>query len=190
MKISRALSFAGLVFALTVPSILTLSPARADVGGACLAAAHANASLKSYRAVMTTSYGGKTTVSTVDLVKPDRFHVTQPAIEIIAIGNRAWRRMGSGPWQTMPGMKVADLFATSQIKFSHSTTCVDGGMGLWHGQPAHLFKSTSTVNGKASQGTIYVMSDGFVHHMDMTASGDHFTMDFLNLNTATVKPPG
>jgi hypothetical protein len=165
-------------------------PALADSGGACLTAARANESLRSYRAVMVTGFDGKNQTSTVDIVKPDRFHVVEPEIEMIAVGFHAWQRTGGGSWKPMPGLDGKDIFAASSVKFKPgAASCVDAGMGLWHGQPAHIYKATSLRAGKSSQTTLYVFGDGLVHHMDIATSSGNVTMDFSAFNSATVNAP-
>jgi hypothetical protein len=186
MKTPSAALFA--VIALACACLATPAAAFAD-RGACLAAAHANDSAKSYRAAMTTSFRGQTTTSTVDLVLPDRFHVTEPTIEMIAIGKRAWKRTPGGAWQSMPGMEAGDLSA-GQVKVSNlAGSCVDAGMGMWHGQAAHLFRGTNVRGGKRTVATIYVFADGFVHHLDLQSSDGTIEMDLSNFNTTTVNAP-
>jgi hypothetical protein len=171
-------------------SVASAAPALAD-GGACLAAAHDNDSAKSYRAIMTSGLSGKTTVSTIDIVKPDRFHETGTNEEMIAIGHKAWMRMGSAGWKSLPGMDVSDLFSTTGVKFKNTNglSCVDAGMGLWHGQPAHIYKGASTSVHGPVHSTLYVMSDGYVHHIEMTTTSGNVEMDFTNFNSASVNPP-
>jgi hypothetical protein len=166
------------------------APARADASSACLAAAQANQNLHSYRAVMVSDYGGKSETSTVDIVKPDSFHVTGSGFEMIATGGRAWRRAGSSAWESMPGMSGKDIFSTSSVDLkAHAHACVDAGMGLWHGQPAHLYKSTGTNANRSAETTLYVFGDGLVHHADITTSSGRISMDFSEFNSATVEPP-
>jgi len=167
----------------------TLAPslALADLGP-CNAPIKATESLRSYHAVVITGPGaaGQTTM---DLVRPDRFHVTQPEIEIIAIGNQAWQRIDGGAWKTAPGVDGTSVFATADSfkPQGSDATCVYAGMGLWRGQPAHIYKSASTK--RASTSTLYVFGDGLIHHVDSTTSRGRVSMDFSQFNSASVSAP-
>ena len=70
-------------------------------------------------------------------------------------------------------------------------TCTDAGMGLWHGQPAHIFKASSVnAKGTVSNMTMYVFPDGLPHHMDYSSTdGTSGTFDFSKFNSTTVSPP-
>lgn len=185
MKIPSAIPFAMLALAcacFAAPTAALADPA------ACLAAARADDSAHSYRMVMNTSFRGQTLTTTIDLVRPNRFHLTEPGIEMIGIGKKAWKRAGSA-WQPMPGFDIGD-FPTAQTNLtSWAGSCVDGGIGAWRGQPAHLFRGTSVRNGKQSVATIYVFADGFVHHVDVKSANSLVEMDISNFNTTTVNAP-
>jgi hypothetical protein len=168
---------------------LTGLPARAD-STSCQAAVQTFDSLKSYRAVSTTNVGGKPYVSTTDIVLPDRFHVWEKDIELIAIGSKSWQKMNGADWQATPASGTSmDLRPDAAAFRNVGADCSDAGMGAWQGQPAHIFKS-SNISERAGHlvSTLYVFSDGYVHHLEIKGA-DVVTMDFSAFNSATVKPP-
>jgi hypothetical protein len=157
----------------------------------CLKAAHSNDGAKSYRAVMTSTRGARSIVETIDIVKPDRMDESGPGHEMVAIGHSAWMREGSGPWKKLPGMDVGDLLSTaSTTKFeSNSVSCVDNGMGLWHGQPAHMFTGTNNSPHGLVRSKLYLMGDGYIHHLETSTSSGGIQMDFSEFNSASVSAP-
>jgi hypothetical protein len=171
----------------TVP-LVSSAPSMADVAPGCIAAIHANDRATSYRAVLHgIGLGGANT--TTEIEKPDRIHVIMGSTEIIAVGNKSWKRSGSG-WQNYPPMPVAQILATSNTTFDKKLgSCVDGGMGSWHGQPAHIFKGTTMDGGKPAVTTIYVFSDGFVHHVESAGPRGSFSGDFSNFNSTNISAP-
>jgi hypothetical protein len=168
-------------------ALLPPMPALAGDASPCIAAAGANERATSYRAVLSM---GTTGTSTTDIQRPDRIHLTTPGMEVIAIGHKAWRRSGSG-WQPFAAMPVAEILSMSKTELNSKklASCVDAGMGLWHGQPAHIFRGTSIVDGKPSETTIYVFSDGYVHHIENKNINGGFSGDFSNFNSTVVNPP-
>jgi hypothetical protein len=174
----------------------SLSPAVAGTFnmGPCLAIARANMGAKSYRSVMNTNYDGHPNVSTVDIQKPDRVHVTSLQSEMIAIGKQTWMKMNGGPWKSMPKLSgmgdLASMDPAKEFKPEGTGSCVDGGTGTWKGQPAHLYKATST-NPRfgTMKSTLYQLSDGYVHHMDASSSHGTSSFDFTDFNSVSVSPP-
>jgi hypothetical protein len=190
-----------LKFFFTIPVFLLLAaagsfagPAAAENTATCLQAFKATQSVNSYMAVWTRNHNGTTETSTVEMQKPDRFHESGEGHEMIAIGNKAWMKTGDGPWTPLPGsMNAGEIVSMNPGSFTnfHGTrTCTDAGMGLWHGQPAHIYHSTYTdPKLGSSNSTFYVMSDGYIHHMDFTTSRGNSSMDFSRFNEVTVKGP-
>jgi hypothetical protein len=153
-----------------------------------MAAVHANERATSYHAVLV-GIAGQGATTTTDIQKPDRIHMIMGPIEIIAVGNKAWKRSGSG-WQTYPPMPVAQILSMSASPLAKKVgSCEDAGMGSWHGQPAHMFKGTTVDEGKPSVTTIYVFGDGFVHHIENTGPRGGFRGDFSNFNSTTINAP-
>ena len=189
MKMTRALLF--VVTGLAVAA--TGSPAFAS--NPCIAAAMANLKLTSYETTMTTIHAGGSSVSTVDIQKPDRIHVVNPGSEMIAVGHQTWMKMNGSGWKAYPHMDLGSLASmdptTFMNKHKSDVTCVDAGPGLLHGQPAHVCKSSAT-NPRTGvvHATIYQMSDGYVHHMDIVDSkGTTLSFAMSRFNAVNISPP-
>jgi hypothetical protein len=185
-----------LATAVTAATLVAPAPARAGSFnmGPCLAVSQANLKANSYRSVMNTNYDGRPNVSTVDIQKPDRVHVTSPHSEIIAIGKKTWMRSGGGPWKLMPNLTgmgdLASINPAKEFKPEGSGSCVDAGTGTWKGQPAHLYRGTSTNPrfGTVTD-TMYQLSDGYIHHVDANSSHGKSSFDFTDFNSINISPP-
>lgn len=182
----------GGVFFLAVPALIVTSlcmSAAADITSSpCFKAATADFKASSYETTMTSD--GKTSV--VDIQKPDRIHEKGPGNEMIAIGKQTWMRFNGGPWKSYPNMNmgsVASMDPSSFIKPQGTGTCTDAGPGMFHGTPAHVYKGAWTGQHGTSNTTIYVMPDGYVHHMDITTSRGPMSFDISRFNAVTVSPP-
>ena len=179
--------------AVTLGVTATGTPAFAS--NPCIAAAMVNLKLTSYETTMTTNHGGASSVSTVDIQKPDRIHVFNPGSEMIAVGHQTWMKMNGSGWKSYPHMDIGSLASMDPTTFmnNHPTdvTCVDAGPGLWHGQPAHVFKSSTTTSRTGVvHATIYQMSDGYVHHMDIADSkGMTASFEISRFNAVKISPP-
>jgi hypothetical protein len=184
-------AFAGSVAASLVPA----APVSAAFDmGQCEGIVRAFGSAKSYRAVMTSTFSGKSNATTVEMEKPDRVQVTSPQNEMIAIGKKTWMKMNGGPWKALPGMSgmgdLASMDPSKSFKPTGTGACVAAGLGLYKGQPARLFKTTATSpNLGTVHNTIYVLSDGFVHHVDGDSPHGKMSMDFSDFNSVNISPP-
>jgi hypothetical protein len=182
----RAIALAVAFASLTVAST---TPARA--GNACVAAFEANLGLHSYRTTMTTAAGAQTVV---DLVVPDRFHVSGKNMEMISVGSRTWMRIGNAGWNPMPGagMNTAAIFATARQQMDVNkagNSCVDAGLGSYGGRPAHVFNFSRSGASGTSSGKVYVFADGYVHHLETTSPHGTIEVDFSKFNSVSVNPP-
>jgi hypothetical protein len=176
--------------ALVLVALLPAAPARAD-GAVCFTAAHANDSVKSFEAVVTETINGQTFTTTEDFVKPDRMHVVGMGVEIYTIGNKTWQRSNGGAWKvTTSSAPPADMTSIgSKLSKSQIVSCSESA-GLWRGQPAHIFHSTTTsAKGGTVKMTEYVLSDGYIHHLEIVTTSAPVAMDFSKLNATTVSPP-
>jgi hypothetical protein len=173
--------------AIAAAAVLDIAPAE-SAGSSCLAAVQANAKAKSYHSVLTNA--GVHATTTVDIVSPDRLRVFDNGVELIAIGNKAWRREGSGPWKAAPPVPVAQILnAPLAAASENGVNCVDAGMGTLDGRPAHIYKSSSVVHGKTVHATFYVLGDGFVHRFEVTSARGGSVMEFSNFNATTIDRP-
>ena len=86
--------------------------ATSDARGDLTKAMRSMLAAKSYRArVESTTSNGTTSVTTIEFVAPDHFHMTResttpghPTIktETIGVGDETWMKMGDAPWQRFP----------------------------------------------------------------------------------------
>jgi hypothetical protein len=156
--------------------------------------ASALTSVKSYSTSMSFEKNGKPSmVATEELVRPSSIGVHMKNMEMIGIGNKAWMRMNGSAW-TPTKLAIGQLASMDPKSFmphNAKVTCTDAGMGLWHGQPAHIFKASSVnAKGTVSNMTMYVFPDGLPHHMDYSSTdGTSGTFDFSKFNATTVSPP-
>jgi hypothetical protein len=176
--------------ALVLVGLSPITPARAD-GAACLTAAHANDSVKSFNAIVTETINGKTFTTAEDFVKPDRMHVVGTGVEIYTIGNKTWQRSNGGAWKvTTSSDPLPDMTSmASKLSKSQIVSCTESA-GLWRGQPAHIFHSTTmSAKGATVKMTEYVLGDGYIHHLEIVTASAPVAMDFSKFNTTTVNPP-
>jgi hypothetical protein len=83
-----------------------------DVGASLVAAARAQNAASSYRIEGATTSAGTSLTYTMEIVKPDRFHITTGSGEFIAIGTTTWRKSG-GTWKAAPGLDIGALIKSS-----------------------------------------------------------------------------
>jgi hypothetical protein len=174
-------------------TFLTAGPAQADTAVCKQIVAGLN-SLHSYHAVISMTIGGKPYVTTMDIEKPNKYHVTQPGMEVIYVGTSGWQRPTGEAWKPAPAMPVDLTAAATDIFGKGDWNCTSAGAGAWQGQPARIYKVTGTrsVGEKRipTAETIYMLGDGYVHHVVVNSGSDPpWTMDFTELNTATVTAP-
>ena len=141
----------------------------------------------------TISIHGKSDVqATTYIQKPDRIHVIEPKIEMIGIGSKSWMRLNGGAWQSTPVALggLASMDPSQFMKTKGTLTCTDAGMGMWHGQPAHIYKTTSS-GSKAGPGhaTMYVGTDGFVRHVEFQTAKVSGSEDLSKFNAVKITPP-
>jgi hypothetical protein len=168
--------------------VLATRPASAD--SPCDAVAKALRGVNSYEAVLIAGNGGSQ--ATTDIEKPSSIHVTEPKMEMIGIGSKGWMRINGGAWQSTP-VAIGNLASTDPstfVKPKGTRTCVDTGMGAWHGQPVHVYKETYTSpDGSAGRATLYVGTNGLIRHEDFQTSKVSGSEDFSKFNAVTIAPP-
>ena len=112
---------------------------------------------------------------------------------MIAVGKQAWMKMNGGPWKLMPSLagmgSLASMDPSKDFKIQGNGSCTDAGMGIWKGQPAHIYKGVSTSSHGTVTSTMYQLGDGYVHHVDVNTSSGKSTFDFSNFNSTNVSPP-
>jgi hypothetical protein len=190
MPLSLLRRGAAMATTLVLVALFPVTPARAD-GAVCLTAAHANDSVKSFNAIVSETINGQTFTTTEDFVKPDRMHVVGMGVEIYTIGNKTWQRSNAGAWKvTTSSGPPADMTSmASKLSKSQIVSCTESA-GLWRGQPAHIFHATTTsAKGGTVKMTEYVLSDGYIHHLEIVTPSGPTAMDFSKFNTATVNAP-
>ena len=178
------------VVALSLAAFSPVAPARAD-GGVCLTAAHANDSVKSFAAVVSETINGQTFTTTEEFDKPGRVHVTGMGTEMYMVGTKMWTRSNGGPWKVTTSSAPLDDMTSMAGKLTKSqiVSCTES-VAVWKGQPAHVFRATTTsAKGGTLKLTEYVLSDGYIHHVEIVTSNGPVAMDFSKFNATTVNPP-
>jgi hypothetical protein len=176
--------------AFVLVALFPVASARAD-GEVCFTAAHANDSVKSFEAVVSETINGQTFTTTEEFVKPDRMHVVGMGVEMYVIASKTWQRTNGGAWKvTTSSAPPADMTSmASKLSKSQIVSCTESA-GVWRGQPAHIFHATTTsAKGGTVKMTEYVLSDGYIHHVEIVTAAAPVTMDFSKFNTTTVSPP-
>ena len=178
-------------FSVAALAAATLS-APANAASPCAAAVHSMLNYTSYHGVMNVTVDGKPIVTTMDVVKPDRVHVTMMGTEMVVIGKSGWQRTGSGAWSAAPGMDGASLISppaglgTEYIEKS----CIDAGMGMWQGTPAHRYKATYlNVKKAVVTSTLYVDGSGMLRGVQGGEPKSPVTMTLTQINSASVTAP-
>jgi hypothetical protein len=171
--------------------VLAARPASAD--SPCDGVVKALRGANSYEAVLIARNGNTTGLqATTDIEKPSSIHVIEPKMEMIGIGSKGWMRINGGAWQSTP-VTIGNLASMDPSKFLKSKgtpTCVDAGMGAWHGQPVHIYKETyTTPDGSTGNATLYVGTNGFIRHEDFETSKVSGSEDFSKFNAVTIAPP-
>jgi hypothetical protein len=132
--------------------------------------ASALAKVKSFRATIT-SAGAITQDGTVEVLVPDKFHITSGQLELISIGSDAWVK-SNGTWLKAPaGAPVTAFFQPNQL--SALAASIQAGQVTKGG--------TDTVNGKKCQLYTTNSSDGSVQEFCVA--------DNLPLRIATTNGP-
>lgn len=122
--------------------VLATTPASAD--SPCDAAVKALRGVNSYEAVLITGNGGSQATTEYREAQQHPRHRTENGDD----RDRFQRlmRINGGAWQTTP-VAIGNLASTDPstfLKSKRTRTCVDTGMGAWHGQPVHVYKETYT----------------------------------------------
>jgi outer membrane lipoprotein-sorting protein len=133
---------------------------------------------KSYRARMESLSDGKSFMTTVEYVAPDRFHMTGPMNETIIVGSDAYIKLPTGQWQKVPidanqmissfrdPKMVEELRNSTDVKFL-GTDSIDG-------MPAKVYqytrKNVSGANMTTTSKVWIAVSDNLPRKMEVEAN--------------------
>lgn len=134
---------------------------------------------KSFRAKMETNAEGRVAVTNMEFVAPDRYHMTNPQMEMILIGGDYYMRPSGGPWRKIAaGMQdVVKSFRSKEMmeQFEKATEVKFLKPDMYEGKPALVYEYTSTdmlgMKGKSVSKTWVDAIDGLPRKSEFT--GDY-----------------
>ncbi len=131
-----------LVLMFAAMTILPAAPASADATSDMVAMAQTFAAVQSFHADITTPKG---ITMSMDMIKPDKFHVTMNGMQVIEIGSDMWMNM-TGSWQhmNMGGAMIQRPMDMARNAGMHGNApsdyqITDLGPAMLDGIPAHKY---------------------------------------------------
>ncbi len=128
----------------------------------------------------------------IDVQKPDRFYEKSQGQEAIAIGSRSWIHFNGKPWQSLAYAHLASVASfdpVAVLRQEQLANCTDAGASSWRGVPAHVLKAVWTGAHGTISLTMYVLPDGYVHHLDEIAPRGPMSYDLSHFNAISIEAP-